>query len=142
VLESLYRNRKSHLINLVQEYTAETMVMLDQRLLRLILNNLINNATKYSAIDSLINCRLSSDEGQIIFEVTDSGFGIPLVDQPKIFARFYRGSNVSNAPGTGLGLAIVKQCVDLHQGQIRFHSQPKVGATFVVSLPLVPALST
>ncbi len=140
VIEILNRHRQSHGIKLVQEYTAASIVMLDHRLLRLILNNLINNAVKYSPGDSLISCRLGvklGAEPQIEFEISDWGKGIPLKDQSKIFSRFYRGSNVSNAPGTGLGLAIVKQCVDLHQGNIRCQSEVNVGTTFIISLPLI-----
>jgi two-component system, sensor histidine kinase and response regulator len=142
VLEILNRHRQSRDIKLVQEYNAETIVMLDQRLLRLISNNLINNAVKYSPSNSLISCRLGIESGtepHIEIEVCDWGKGIPLKDQSKIFSRFYRGSNVSNAPGSGLGLAIVKQCVDLHKGKIRCQSEVNVGTTFTVSLPLVPA---
>jgi two-component system, sensor histidine kinase and response regulator len=139
ILDSINRNQRFHVCKLIQDYNSEPLVMLDQRLLRLILNNLVNNATKYSSINSLISCRLSNEGNQIEFEVSDCGLGIPLEDQAKIFSRFYRGGNVCNAPGTGLGLAIVKQCLDLHQGKILVHSEVGVGSTFVVSLPLIPA---
>jgi two-component system, sensor histidine kinase and response regulator len=146
VLEIFNRHRQTHDTRLVQEYAAEPIVMLDHRLLRLILNNLIGNAVKYSPSNSLISCRLGVEprvergtEPHIEIEVCDWGKGIPLEDRGKIFSSFYRGSNVSNAPGSGLGLAIAKQCVDLHQGKIRCQSEVKVGTTFTVSLPLIPA---
>lgn len=77
-------------------------------------------------------------KGIAIIRIRDQGIGIPETDQTQLFKLFHRGSNVGDVPGTGLGLAIVKQCVDLHQGDILVESQPGVGTTFTVTLPLQP----
>jgi signal transduction histidine kinase len=81
-----------------------------------------------------VSCR--AETGQLILEVADNGPGIPLADQPHIFEKFYRGSNLSqDTPGTGLGLSIVKSIIDKHQGRIWLESSP-LGTTFSVILPI------
>jgi signal transduction histidine kinase len=80
---------------------------------------------------------LQAEDGQIILQVTDTGVGIPLSDQPHIFEKFYRASNApKGTPGTGLGLAIVKSIVENHQGRIWLTSTPGQGSTFYVVLPV------
>ncbi len=70
-----------------------------------------------------INIRCRAEAGQLILEVADNGPGIPLDDQPHIFEKFYRGSNLSQViPGTGLGLSIVKSIVEKHHGRIWLES--------------------
>ena len=71
-----------------------------------------------------------------MLKISDNGPGIPLDDQPHIFEKFYRGSNLSqNIPGTGLGLSIVKSVVDKHHGRIWLDSSPD-GTTFTILLPV------
>jgi len=115
--------------NCVQAY-------MDKKILETILNNLLDNAIKYSPAGSIINLTLSCNQEKVIFQVKDPGIGIPLVDQQRILEPFYRGSNVDSIPGTGLGLAIVKSLVDLHDGQITVESAVPLGTTFTVMLPL------
>ena len=136
--------------------------IVDEKLLRQLLTNLLTNAIKYSpqggAIRFDLSCQLSSSDGcwsnvlddkrittnnrqlttknLAIFRIRDKGLGIPVEDQPRLFKSFHRGSNVGTIAGTGLGLAIVKKCVDLHDGQIDFESQIGVGTTFTVVLPI------
>ncbi|WP_052754490.1 PAS domain-containing sensor histidine kinase [Calothrix sp. 336/3] len=112
-------------------------IHLDATLVRQFLTNLLNNAIKYSPEGGIVRLRLASGNGKVVFQVEDQGITIPPLDQPKIFDAFHRGSNVDTIPGTGLGLAIVKKAVELHGGEIRFHSQLGVGTTFTVKLPLV-----
>ncbi|MFC1849641.1 PAS domain S-box protein [candidate division CSSED10-310 bacterium] len=111
-------------------------VELDEKLLRHILTNLLSNAIKYSAPGQRIDFSTSNDPKTVMFQVQDYGIGIPLEDQKGLFEAFFRASNVGNIHGSGLGLAIVKRCVDLHEGQIDFSSQPEQGVTMKVSLPL------
>ena len=70
--------------------------------------------------------------------VADTGLGIPIEDQDKLFERFYRAANSgkSGARGTGLGLYIAKSLVELHGGQIWFESEENKGTTFYVTLPV------
>jgi two-component system phosphate regulon sensor histidine kinase PhoR len=81
-----------------------------------------------------VRCRVEA--GQTILEIADNGPGIPLADQPHIFEKFYRGSNLSQATsGTGLGLSIVKSIVEKYNGRIWLESSP-LGTTFTVILPM------
>ncbi|HEX7974439.1 MAG TPA: HAMP domain-containing sensor histidine kinase [Anaerolineales bacterium] len=104
--------------------------------LKQMLGNLIGNAIKYTPPEGEIGVSARVESGQVIFQVSDSGPGIPLSDQPHIFEKFYRGSNVpADTPGTGLGLAIVKSIVADHQGRTWVDSAPGAGAIFSVVLP-------
>jgi two-component system phosphate regulon sensor histidine kinase PhoR len=81
-----------------------------------------------------IRCRVEG--GQVILEIADNGPGIPLADQPHIFEKFYRGSNLSQVTeGTGLGLSIVQSIVEKHHGRIWVDSSI-LGTTFTVILPI------
>ncbi|MDX2231595.1 MAG: PAS domain S-box protein [Leptolyngbyaceae cyanobacterium bins.349] len=110
-------------------------VCLDENLLQQILNNLLSNALKYSAIDSTIEFSLSRDQEMVVLQIRDQGIGIPASDLPHIFESFHRGHNVGTISGTGLGLTIVKKCVDLQHGNITVTSQEDMGTLFVVKLP-------
>lgn len=104
--------------------------------LRQVANNLIGNAHKYTPKGGEIGVRAEVEDGQVIIQVRDNGPGIPLSDQPYIFDKFYRASNVgSDAPGTGLGLAIVKSVVEAHGGRVWVESTIGQGTVFTVMLP-------
>lgn len=109
---------------------------LDERLLQLILSNLIANAIKYSPTGSAVTLELLGQAEAIVFRVRDSGIGIPLEDQSRLFEAFFRAQNVGTTPGTGLGLAIAKQAIELHGGSIEVESAANVGTTFTVVLPI------
>jgi len=105
--------------------------------LRQLMGNLINNAIKYTPPNGKIVVEARAEEGQLILRVVDNGPGIPPADQPYIFDKFYRASNVpADIPGTGLGLAIVKSIVENHQGRIWVDSTVGQGSTFTVVLPI------
>jgi signal transduction histidine kinase len=129
----------THVIKFVR--SGETHpVRLDANLLYSILNNLLENAIKYSAPDQpvLLSTQIKADV--VIFQVQDQGIGILAEEQQQIFDLFYRGQNAGAIAGTGLGLAVVKKCVELHQGTISIHSEVEKGTTFTVEIPLtVPA---
>ncbi|MBW4550509.1 MAG: PAS domain-containing protein [Aphanocapsa sp. GSE-SYN-MK-11-07L] len=110
-------------------------VSLDEKLLSLILSNLLTNALKYSAPTTAIDFQVSLLATEVVFMVKDRGIGIRPEDQPYLFEPFYRGTNIGKIDGSGLGLAIVNKCVDLHRGQITFESQVDQGTKFVVRLP-------
>ncbi|GAB4500819.1 MAG: hypothetical protein Fur0035_03590 [Anaerolineales bacterium] len=108
--------------------------------LRQMVDNLLVNAVKYTPAGGSISVGLRSEDGQVIFEVADSGIGIPAADQAHIFEKFYRAANApKNAPGTGLGLAIVKSIVENHQGRIWLESSLGQGSKFTVVLPAFSA---
>lgn len=104
--------------------------------LRQMLVNLVTNALKYTQQGGEIRVSAHAAGGQVILQVSDDGVGIPRADQPYIFDKFYRASNVvREASGTGLGLAIVKSIVENHQGRIWVKSSPGKGTMFTVVLP-------
>jgi len=107
-----------------------------------ILNRLLSNAIRYTPAGGQVQIRASvqSDQGKewVRVDVRDSGIGISLADQPKIFQRFFRADHplVRDQVGSGLGLSIVKGLVELHGGHVWFASEPDKGTTFSLSLPL------
>jgi two-component system phosphate regulon sensor histidine kinase PhoR len=124
--------------NLVTEIPPKLPTVLGNPVrLRQLMGNLIGNAIKYTPAHGKIMVRGHAEEGQIIIQVIDNGPGIPATDQPYIFDKFYRGSNIPmDTPGTGLGLAIVKSIVDNHLGRIWVDSATGQGSTFTVVLPV------
>lgn len=124
------------------ETSVEPLVVVDEKLIRHIITNLISNAIKYSPQGSIVEFHITLDPSNAVFQIQDHGIGIPPADQEKLFAAFHRGSNARHIPGTGLGLSIVKQCVDLHQGSITVKSEPGHGSTFTVTIPLTQAMQS
>jgi signal transduction histidine kinase len=114
-------------------------VQLDANLLYSILNNLLENAMKYSDLDQPILLSTTIESEGVVFKVQDHGIGISLEEQQKIYELFYRGQNIGAIAGTGLGLAVVKKCVELHQGKISITSEVGQGTTFTVQIPLTVA---
>ncbi|NEP60834.1 MAG: PAS domain S-box protein [Symploca sp. SIO2G7] len=110
--------------------------LMDEKLLRSILSNLLANAIKYSPQDSIVELKLTCQDDKAIFQVQDQGIGIPPADQAHLFESFHRASNVGTISGTGLGLTIVKKCVELHGGEIAVESEVDRGTTFTVTLPM------
>jgi signal transduction histidine kinase len=132
---------RHHVITLDDRFDRLEALM-DERLLRHILNNLLSNAVKYSPQGSEVIFSLERREENAAIEIQDRGIGIPPEDQPRMFESFQRASNVENRPGTGLGLAIVKKAVELHGGEISLESAVGAGTRFTIVLPLKPAGQT
>jgi two-component system NtrC family sensor kinase len=104
--------------------------------LRQMINNLLENAIKYTPDGGQVFVRARAEGDQIILQIQDTGVGIPPADQPYIFDKLYRASNVPmDSKGTGLGLAIVKSIVENHEGRLWFDSNLGRGTTFTVVLP-------
>lgn len=105
--------------------------------LRQMLDNLIGNAIKYTPEGGEITIDVEAQNDQVILRISDTGPGIPPADQPHIFEKFYRASNVpKGVGGSGLGLSIVKSIVENHQGRIWVESLLGQGSAFTVVLPL------
>lgn len=101
-----------------------------------IINNLIENSIKYSGDTVSINVGATVSDNEVSVTVTDTGNGIPLSDQSKIFTRFYRGRAVdTDIPGMGLGLSYVKLLVEAHGGSITVDSIPGAGTSFTFTIP-------
>lgn len=107
--------------------------------LQQIINNLVDNAIKYTPEEGTVIIEARQEDDQIVMRVSDTGIGIPLPDQPYIFDKFYRAESVVDTHhGTGLGLSIVKSVVERHKGRIWVDSVPGRGSTFTVVLPIIP----
>lgn len=126
-------------IALMKDYSKNTFrVTTDQRMLRIIFQNLISNAVRYSDAGDTVTVRIAKFEKGIIIEVRDTGIGIPEAEQEKVFSKLFRARNVlARTPdGTGLGLYVVKMAVEKLGGSIRFESEENKGTAFFVSLPV------
>jgi signal transduction histidine kinase len=117
------------------------LLSLDPSHMTRVLQNLLSNAIKYTPDGGTIRVRLSQRPSEILLAIQDSGVGIPLKDQPRIFGRFFRAENPlsEQVGGTGLGLAITKSLVELNQCSIYFESVEGAGTTFYVAFPLALA---
>lgn len=138
-------------LNFQEHYGKELpMFNADSKLLRMVFQNLISNAVKYTPECGEINMYMDIigvgedfggkiiNEKSIAFFISDTGYGITLSQQNKIFSKLFRADNVreKDAEGTGLGLYIVKSIIDLSEGSIWFESVENTGTTFYVILPL------
>jgi signal transduction histidine kinase len=110
------------------------------------LQNLLSNAIKFTPAGGDVRVSVSQGDGVVRLEVTDTGIGIAVDDQERLFDRFFRASAVAEQhfPGTGLGLYIAQAIVQAHDGSITVRSEPGQGTSFSVALPTgvseVPAL--
>jgi signal transduction histidine kinase len=113
----------------------------DQDLLARAINNLVDNAIKFTPQGGQIILTLGGDNGWVWLEVSDTGIGIEDSDLDQVFNRFHRGRNAAEYPGSGLGLAISHSIIEAHGGHIELTSQP--GQTRVrVDLPMASGPST
>lgn len=113
-------------------------VRADASLLHEVLQNLLDNAVQYTPTGGKIHVRASANGREAVVTVDDTGIGIPLADQERIFERFYRvdAARSREAGGTGLGLSIAKHIVEAHGGRIWVESEVGHGSTFSFSVPL------
>lgn len=137
--EILASNKK---INLVLKIDNHPIIVGDEDRFTELVDNLINNAIKYSPSGKQILVSLSEEHGNAVFKVSDEGQGLTEEDKKSLFQRFVRLSAqpTGNETSTGLGLSIVKSLVDAHNGEITAKSEGKFkGATFTVKIPSVTA---
>lgn len=111
----------------------------DEKLVHIILSNLLSNAAKYSSIEYDIVISGEKTENNLILSVQDYGIGIPEEEQNKIFDLFFRAGNVNTISGTGLGLTVVKESVSKLGGWIEMKSKLNCGTLFKVFIPLSKA---
>ncbi|HPX28548.1 MAG TPA: ATP-binding protein [Sphaerochaeta sp.] len=106
-------------------------------LLSEIIYNLCDNAIKYNHEDGLVEVSVSDDENKAVIRVKDTGIGIPIEHQKRVFERFYRvdKSHSKDTGGTGLGLSIVKHATLLHNGKIEMNSKIGEGTVITITLP-------
>lgn len=121
----------------VKSESDQIPVVVDNSYLRMVIENLLTNASKYSRDGANIDIRLFEDDEYAYVEVKDSGIGIDPKDFEDLFVLFHRVDNELslNVSGTGIGLYVSKLIVDLHSGKIDVKSKPGEGSVFTVSLP-------
>jgi len=122
-----------------KEISGKLEISLDGEKISQVLNNLIDNAIKFSPDGSELSISSSHENKWALIKIQDSGPGISEKDQKRIFERFFQvDESRKGGPGrgVGLGLAIAKQVVQAHGGDIEVHSKPGEGSTFMVKLPL------
>lgn len=119
--------------------TQETVqVLTNQYLLELVLNNLMDNACKYTEPGGTVALTLQVDDNVAVLQVQDSGRGITPGELPYIFDRFHRGQDTQSIPGSGLGLAIAQEAVKRLGGTLVAESEVEHGSRFSLRLPLLP----
>lgn len=113
-------------------------VNIDKEKLELAVQNLLENAVKYTPEGGSIHISLEKLETEIIFKIKDTGVGIPEHQHERIFTKFFRGDNVIKleTEGSGLGLYTTRNIIDAHRGKIWFDSKEGQGTTFYFSLPI------
>jgi two-component system, OmpR family, sensor histidine kinase KdpD len=112
------------------------LVRMDDVLIAQVLDNLLDNACKYSPPQSPITISARVIDKQVEISITDHGIGIPEVDLERVFDKFFRVQRLEAITGTGLGLSICKGIVEAHGGQIWASSSTDKGTTISFSLPL------
>jgi len=109
----------------------------DREKITLAIQNIIDNAVKYSPEKGRIVISLEEDDGFLLVSIKDSGIGIPRSQQARVFQRFFRAGNAisQETEGTGLGLFISRNIIEAHKGRIWFESQEGKGTTFYFTIP-------
>jgi two-component system, OmpR family, sensor histidine kinase BaeS len=117
--------------------TAPAPVVGDPARLTQVIDNLLENALRYTEPGGLVKIRTATDGDEAVLEVADTGIGVAATDLPHLFKRFWRGerSRSRATGGAGIGLAIVAELVRAHEGRIEVDSEPGVGSTFRVLVP-------
>jgi len=128
-------------IKLVSTIDLDTSkkVEVDLVRLRIILENLLENALQYTTNDPKeIKVNISNNDKNLLISVSDTGIGIPASEQSKIFSEFYRAKNAKKvlSSGSGIGLYTCSQYVKAHNGTIRFESEENKGTKFFITIPL------
>lgn len=146
--DNITLNGPSDLSSLKEAHGLEDFIMGDSARLQQVLNNLLSNAVKFTNAGSVeygVKLVVGPDSKMLEFHVSDTGVGIPVADQQKVFMPFrqtHANSNSHGLGGTGLGLAIARKLVELMGGSMRLESNisgPNRGSTFYFTIPYVPA---
>jgi two-component system sensor histidine kinase VicK len=130
--------KKNKRYSIKRDFTRrELWVEIDTDKFIQVIDNIMNNAIKYSPDGGIITCRLLETHSHVILSISDQGLGIPKKDIAHIFDRFFRVDKARSRAqgGTGLGLAISKEVIEMHGGRIWVDSIENKGSTFYISLP-------
>jgi len=134
-IETAANNKNIFLEKNVSENTPSLVG--DKELLKVAIINILNNAVKYTPENGKVVFSLFNQNGSIIIDVSDTGYGISQEDLPRIFDKAYRSEDprVREASGSGLGLSITQEIIQLHGGEIEVDSESGKGTHFVITLP-------
>ncbi|MBN2638175.1 MAG: hybrid sensor histidine kinase/response regulator [Bacteroidales bacterium] len=126
-------------IEIITNLEDEVQLTADPDEMEIIFNNLLSNAVKYNRKNGEVQFEVKQKGNNLMIRVSDTGIGIDQEDLPKLFAEFSRikTNETQNINGSGLGLSIVKKMVDLYRGTIDVSSQPRLGTTFKITLPII-----
>jgi signal transduction histidine kinase len=129
----------SHEIELIENIKNIPKINADHDKLREAIGNIISNAIKYSHNGGKVSINGELKDNKVIITVSDSGLGIPISSQEKVFQKFFRAENVQTkeTDGTGLGLYITKAIIEAHGGKLTFSSIENEGTTFYIELPII-----
>ncbi|HEU0266840.1 MAG TPA: ATP-binding protein [Candidatus Saccharimonadaceae bacterium] len=121
-----------------QKPVALPLLEIDEEKIRQVIMNFIDNAIYYSRPSTTIHVALRQESGDVVFEVIDTGIGVPVVEQKNLFTKFFRATNArkQRPDGTGVGLFLTKRVITAHHGQVIFHSTEGKGSVFGFRLPL------
>jgi two-component system phosphate regulon sensor histidine kinase PhoR len=111
------------------------LVPLRRRMLRTVVENLIENAIRYAGEGATCTVSLRRDHGNVVLEARDDGAGVPEEDAPRLFERFFRSDRARTTRGSGLGLAIVKHVIEAAGGHVEARGAPGRGLDVRCSLP-------
>jgi len=139
IIDDVSIKAKSRDINIQVDIPNDLpLINIDEKLIRQIYINLLTNAIKYSPQNSSVDVLISIDHENLISKVIDSGYGIPINEQHKIFDKFFRATNIikKETDGNGLGLYLAKSIIESSGGKIWFESKENNGSTFSFSIPL------
>jgi len=119
-------------------FDKPAILKIDRLKIGLAIQNVINNAIKYSKEDTEIRIEIKQAKDSITLEIQDSGIGIPKSEAPNIFGKFYRSSNAikNETEGSGLGLYLTRKIVLMHKGDIWFESRENFGTIFYIKFNL------
>ena len=141
---SLEAQHKKLQFELIAEIEEQMELLVDPNRLEKILNNLLSNALKFTAPGDNIQLRISKKQEQVIFEVADTGRGIPAEDLPHVFERFFqsKNQNLVQTSGSGIGLSLCQDFAKLMKGSLTVNSTFGQGSTFRLSLPVKQGQAT
>jgi two-component system OmpR family sensor kinase len=122
-------------VELTTEVGSLPRVRGDRERLRQVIQNLVDNAVKYSSAGGRVRVSATTDDGHVLIDVADEGPGIAPEDQELIFEKFGRSSGGETKPGTGLGLFIARSIAEAHGGSLDVESVPARGSVFRLELP-------
>jgi two-component system sensor histidine kinase BaeS len=114
---------------------AQAGINADPYRLHQVVTNLLTNALKFAPAGGRVTVRTAPRDGTAVLQVIDTGVGIPASDVPRIFERFWRGSQAPETPGSGIGLAVAAELTRAHGGQLTATSEPGQGTTMTLTLP-------